>query len=98
MRLEFRLQAAFTDRSGGRLKAELRTIKRPLPLQLFNRAAINIDIHIVLRARNCVEAGGSIGWTAVLFAGKLPERVGLPEAPRKVGHVSFEPRIPEQCL
>jgi hypothetical protein len=73
----------------------LRPIERPLPFQLFKRSIVNIDIHVVLSSGNCVETSSAIRGTAILFAGKLPERVARPGALRKVSHVSFEARVPE---
>jgi hypothetical protein len=82
--------------SAGTVRSSL--IKRPFTSQLFNRAVIHIDIHIVLSARHCVEARRPIRGAAILFAGELPEGVSLPRRLRKVRDVPFKTRIPQTSL
>src|SRR5437016_4673565 len=73
-------------------------IERPFRLQLFNRPVEDIDIHVVFSAGNGVETGASIRRTAILLAGKLPERIGLPCPLWKICYVSLETRIPKLRL
>src|SRR2546428_2355157 len=73
-------------------------VKRPLAPQLINRPVEDIDIHVVFRAGNGVQASASLRGTAILFTGKLPDRVGFPRALRKVCHRASEPRIPKPRL
>src|SRR6266446_5241704 len=73
-------------------------VKRPLASQFINRPVIDIHIHVVFSAGNGVETSTSIRRTAILFAGKLPERISLPRAFWKVSHGSLEACVPQACL
>src|SRR6266550_583760 len=61
-----------------------RLIERPFLFQLFNRAVVNIHIHVGCGARNGVEARSSICRVAIYLTGELPKRVGFPGAFGKV--------------
>src|SRR5258708_14597663 len=82
--------------SAGTVRSSI--IKRPFTSQRFNCTVINIDIHIVFGARHCVEARRPICRTAILFTGKLPDRVGVPGARPKDRAVSLKTRIPQTIL
>jgi len=73
-------------------------VKWPFASQLINRPVEDIEIHVVFRAGNGVQASASIPRTAILFTRKLPKRVGFPSALRKVCYRASEPRIPEPRL
>src|SRR2546421_529195 len=73
-------------------------VKRPLASQFLNRPVEDIHIHVVFSSGNGVETGASIRRTAILLAGKLPERIGLPCPLWKICYVSLETRIPKLRL
>src|SRR5882672_5604574 len=72
--------------------------KRPLAFKFFNRAVVDIDIHVVFGAGNCVETSGSIYSAAIHLTGELPHCVSLPCAGRKICHAPFEARVPQTRL
>ena len=62
----------------GKLRTQLSLSKRPFAFEFFNGAVVDIDIHVIVSAGNCVKAGISICATAIQFTGELPDGVRLP--------------------
>src|SRR5438874_45833 len=97
MRVVGRKSPEFFGR-GHAVKSRHGTVKRPLRFHLFDCSVEDIDVHVVLSARNDIETSAAISRSAIYLARELPQRVSLPRGLWKVSDCRPEARVPKMCL